>query len=62
MATDKARQEKADTVEQIPAKKKQLVDQYRKVGPAAINAALLCKGKPKKKDEPKRLYEAREEA
>ncbi len=38
----------------------ELVREYRQVGPAAINAALLCKPKAKK-EEPKRLYEPREE-
>lgn len=37
----------------------ELVREYRQVGPAAINAALLCR--PKKKEEPKRSYEPHEE-
>jgi|GEM_PF-3291261 hypothetical protein len=37
----------------------ELVREYRRVGPAAINAALLCR--PKKKEEPKRSYEPHEE-
>ena len=43
-----------------PAEQTQLVKEYRKVGPAAINAALLCCHKARK-DEPKRSYEPREE-
>jgi len=42
------------------ASKAELVREYRQVGPAAINAALLCKPKAKK-EEPKRSYEPREE-
>ncbi|MCT8998948.1 hypothetical protein [Chelativorans intermedius] len=60
MALHDARQDKAQPRQQ-PGKKAQLVDEYRKVGPAAINAALLCKGKAKRKDEPKRPYQVREE-
>ncbi|MDZ5696259.1 hypothetical protein [Chelativorans sp. M5D2P16] len=59
MAQENARQEEAKP-EQQP-ERKQLVDEYRKVGPKAINAALLCQ-KPKKKDEPARLSLAREDA
>jgi len=43
------------------AAKAELVREYRQVGPAAINAALLCKPKAKK-EEPKRSYEPREES
>lgn len=59
MAQENDRQEAAKPEQQ--AERKQLVDEYRKVGPAAINAALLCQ-KQKKKNEPARLYQAREEA
>ncbi|WP_274424226.1 transcriptional regulator [Chelativorans sp. YIM 93263] len=46
MATDNAHQEQ---VEQERRKKSALVEEYRKVGPAAINAALLCSRKKKEK-------------
>lgn len=56
MASENARKQQADTQER--PEKTNLVKEYRKVGPAAINAALLCKPK---KEEPKRSYEPREE-
>lgn len=49
-----------EAAERQPSGKEALVKEYRKVGPAAINAALLCSSKKKKK-EPKRSYEPHEE-
>jgi len=60
MASDSATKERAQQPEGKEAAKTELVRKYRKVGPAAINAALLCKPKAKK-EEPKRSYEPREE-
>lgn len=61
MALNNARQDMQEH-RQDPTDQPHLIEQYHKVGPAAINAALLCKGKSKKKDEPVRLYQVREEA
>ena len=57
MVPENVRQDQAKS-EQTPGKAK-LVEEYREVGPAAINAALQCK--PKKKEAPKRSYEPHEE-
>jgi hypothetical protein len=59
MASQYATKDRAKP-EQKDAEKAELVQEYRKVGPAAINAALLCKPKAKK-EEPKRSYEPRDE-
>ncbi len=57
MVPENTRQDQAKA-EQKPEKPR-LVEEYRAVGPAAINAALQCK--PRKKQEPKRVFEPREE-
>ena len=59
MVSQSASQQRVASAEQR-AEKAELIQEYRQVGPAAINAALLCKPKTKQ-DEPKRLYEPREE-
>ena len=61
MAIQSATKERAQQPDERETAKPELVRKYRKVGPAAINAALLCKPKAKK-EEPKPSYEPREES
>jgi len=60
MAINSATENRAQKSEEEEAAKPELVRKYRRVGPAAINAALLCKPK-QKKEEPKPSYEPRED-
>lgn len=58
MITEHTRQQDQATAKRETANS-ELVREYRKVGPAAIKAALLYRAR--KKEEPKRTYEPREE-
>ncbi|WEX07655.1 transcriptional regulator [Chelativorans sp. AA-79] len=60
MASQTAIKDRVQPEEKEAADKAELIKEYRQVGPAAINAALLCKPKAKKQ-EPKRSYEPRDE-